>query len=116
MEQFDVVVGNPPWNKIKADIKEFYGHYDPIVFGMQGARLKQYVEAELLLKKDLQLAWQKHRKHVQSYTHLLLSSAMYNHQGIRVGKRLIGSDPDFYKFFLERSLQIVRPGVNTSCL
>lgn len=109
IEQFDVVIGNPPWNKLKADLKEFYGYYDPAVFGMQGSQLKKYVEAELVRRPELQLQWQKHRKQVQSYLRNLLTSSIYVHQNARTGERLIGGDPDLYKFFLERSLQLVRP-------
>lgn len=110
MQKFDVVVGNPPWNKIKADLKEFYGHYDPSVMGMQGSQLKQYVSAEFERKPALRDQWTEHRSLVQRYVRHLLDSPDYVHQKVRTRGRGLGSDSDFYKFFLERSCQLTRDG------
>lgn len=107
---FDAVVGNPPWNKIKADLKEFYGHYDPMVFGMQGSQLKKFVSAEFERKPALQDKWIEHQHQVQQYASSLLRSPDYIHLKARVRGRASGGDSDFYKFFLERSYQLARHG------
>lgn len=106
---FDVVLGNPPWNKIKADLKEFYAHYDPAVLDMQGSSLKQYVHAKFIQRPSLQRQWEEHQREVKAYAQQLFSLGKYSYQDIHDNGRKIGGDPDLYKFFLERSYQLTCP-------
>jgi type I restriction-modification system DNA methylase subunit len=44
---FDLVIGNPPWGKIKANIKEFYSHLSPIISETQGDKLREFVDLSM---------------------------------------------------------------------
>lgn len=106
----DIIVGNPPWNKIKADLKEFIGRYDPQVFGLQGTSLKRYIKEMFTHRPDLERRWTEHEAQVRAYVQRLQASEVYAHQVVCIEGRRSGGDPDLYKFFLERSLRLVRPG------
>ncbi|SDM42355.1 Eco57I restriction-modification methylase domain-containing protein [Sediminibacillus halophilus] len=98
---FDGVIGNPPWNKVKAHLKEFFIHYDLTIKGMQGKALKKYVEEEFLSQEYYKKLWNDHKKNVSSYSKAVNNSPQFQHQAYVINGRRQGGDRDLYKYFLE---------------
>lgn len=41
---FDAILGNPPWEKVKPDKKEFYAQYDVLIRQYKGAAMEKRIE------------------------------------------------------------------------
>jgi hypothetical protein len=49
---FDVVIGNPPWNTVSPDVKEFFSTFDPVMFKTGVPKAKQDVRRGELCEDD----------------------------------------------------------------
>lgn len=100
---FDVVLGNPPWGKIKAELKEFFTAFDEKVRDLQGAGLRRHVEA------DSNAAWKAFKADRVQYARLLKSAGTFSHQRMKKPGDRGSGDSDLYKYFMERAAQLVGP-------
>lgn len=96
---FSAVVGNPPWGTVKPASREWFGARDERVSRLQGAAFQEHVQRHHRAALD---EWDDHRASKRAYAATLRSRAGYVHQG--------SGDTDFYRFFIERSHQVLRPG------
>jgi len=83
---FDAVVGNPPWEALRPQAREFHAGLDLRVLSEAYARQRRV-----------------HRR-------------LYRWQSARVGGRQTSGDPDLWKLFMERCAQLVRPGGDVGLL
>jgi hypothetical protein len=100
---FDVVLGNPPWGKIKAELKEFFTAFDERVRDLQGAGLRRHVDA------DSNAAWKTFKADRAQYARLLKSAGTFSHQRMKKSGDRGSGDSDLYKYFMERAAQLVGP-------
>lgn len=100
---FDVVLGNPPWGKIKAELKEFFTAFDDNVRDLQGAGLRRHVAA------DTSAAWKAFKDGRSKYARLLRSAGTFSHQRMKIPGDRGAGDSDLYKYFMERAAQLVAP-------
>jgi hypothetical protein len=103
---FDVVLGNPPWGKIKAELKEFYTYLDERGRDLQGAALHARVGSH----PDVQAEWQLFRAARRRYAARLKAGGGFAAQRTRLPGGRTGGDEDLYKYFLERAFTLLRPG------
>lgn len=97
---FDIVIGNPPWEKVKPQDPEFFRIYDA-EYRKKSKAEQRAIKEKLLknpeIKKDYQFFLDsRHRIMEYAVNH-------YKLQG--------SSDLNYYKLFLEKSLEISRLGV-----
>lgn len=104
---FDVVIGNPPWNKIKVHMKEFFEHYDVSIKNLQGNALKKYVETKFLSENKFSVLWDKYNKECKDYSLCLGCMDMYNHQTFVIDNKTFKGDKELYKYFIEQSYNII---------
>jgi hypothetical protein len=98
---FDVVLGNPPWGKIKAELKEYFTALDERVRNLQGTDLRLHVRA------DSDAEWKAYRDGRISYAETLKSSGTFIHQRLKKSSGRGSGDSDLYKYFMERATQLV---------
>ena len=55
---FDAVIGNPPWNTLSPDVKEFFSTFDPVTFKKGVPKSKQDVRrAEICEDEEIDRRW-----------------------------------------------------------
>ena len=99
---FDVVLGNPPWDKMTPDSKEFFSQYDEQVRFADRASERALVD-ELLQDETISSVWALHRRERFCEVAFIKESGFYTlfAQG-NLGK----GDLNTYRFFLELALRI----------
>ena len=100
---FDVVAGNPPWNKIKFEKPTFVALHDPGFLSIKSTRDRDVREKQLLLenpllKKDIESTI----AHIDNLKRFFKPENGYPMQG--------SGDADLFKLFCERFSSIVKFG------
>jgi N-6 DNA Methylase/Eco57I restriction-modification methylase len=106
---FDVVLSNPPWGKIKPEFKEFYSHLDHRVSQYQGPDLRRYVsESREFHAQSVDKLWRQYAEEVRRYAVMLQECGIYQNQRIELNGKITRGDSDLYKYFMERSFQVLK--------
>jgi hypothetical protein len=107
---FDVVVGNPPWDKIKPERKQFYGEVDPTVWALQAREIGAFSRKLHDSMPGLAEKWDAFEATTKAYARFLRSSGVFRHQIAEVNGKKTGGDADLFKLFLERAHGLSRSG------
>ncbi len=107
---FDVVLGNPPWDKIKPEIKPFYAPYSVEVANTQGASIKKLVHELEKKYPELKNGWLNYENTIQKTVNFLKVTGYYQYQSTLIDDKKTGGDPDLFRFFIERAYKCVRAG------
>lgn len=106
---FDVVLSNPPWDKVKPNRNEFFPKYIPGYDKIPTAA-KAKIASEVLMAEnsDVAKAWHEYFSAIENSNSFFAD--FYNHQIVedKDGKKLKG-DANLYKAFLERIYGILAP-------
>lgn len=103
---FDVVLGNPPWDTMSPDYKEFFSVYDPNIRHMSPEEQKA-AYARLLSVPKLAAKWEQHCIDLYAAAHFMKSSGRYRlfAQG-NLGK----GDFNVFRMFVETALAATKRG------
>ena len=98
---FDVVVGNPPWNKVKFEMPNFLALHDPGIRGLRTSlqrdeRAERLFQQKPELKKEIEIT----RRQIEEQREFFKPENGYTIQG--------RGDTDLYKLFCERYASITR--------
>jgi hypothetical protein len=107
---FDAVLGNPPWDKIKPDRKEFYGRQDVLIRAFVGGELDRRIEELNATVPGLERGFAAYEERVRTTAAYLRKGGDYRYQDWEVDGKSTGGDPDAFKFFVERAHRLVREG------
>lgn len=103
---FDVVLGNPPWDAMSPDAKEFFSVFDPDVRFMapddQEARY-----TELKLDVSIAQAWAKYQDDLYRAAHFMRNSGRFT---LFAEGNLGKGDFNVYRMFTELAFKAVKPG------
>ena len=99
---FDVVVGNPPWRKVRFERQRFLGLHDPGIRGVRDIRERDARAEQLLrLHPDLRQQMEREQQRDASRRQFFRPENGYAIQG--------RGDRDLYKLFSERYAALTRP-------
>ena len=98
---FDVVVGNPPWNKVKFEMPSFLALHDPGIRGLRSS-LERDERAERLFQQrpELRQEIEETQRQLEEQRKFYRPANGYTIQG--------SGDTDLYKLFCERYASIAR--------
>lgn len=103
---FDVVLGNPPWDTMSPDYKEFFSTYDPNVRHLSPAEQKVAYE-EFLRDPKIAERWERHCEALYAAVHFIKSSGRYR---LFAEGNLGKGDFNVYRMFVETALAATRSG------
>ncbi len=107
---FDAVLGNPPWDKIKPDKKEFYGKYDILIRAFVGGELDRRISELESGIPNLGVEFSRYENRVKTLAACLKKGGDYQYQDWEIDGKSTGGDPDVFKFFLEQGCKIAHAG------
>jgi methylase of polypeptide subunit release factors len=103
---FDLVLGNPPWNTLSPDHKEFFSTYEPGIRFAPKEEQQQIID-ELLRNDEIAAAWNEHRRDLFASVHFMKNSGRYL---LFAPGNLGKGDFNVYRMFVETALAFTRPG------
>lgn len=104
---FDVVVGNPPWDRIKPLRDDFFIRYDRD-FRTLLPEAKEKKQEELLEDPEIAEAWEEYKRNIKIQADYFNNADAYELQRPTVAGRTEGTENDLSALFLERVFQIAR--------
>jgi len=103
---FDVVRGNPPWDTMSPDYKEFFAVHDPDIRNMSPAEQKVAYE-HLLANPVIAAQWERHCTDLYAAVHFIKSSGRYR---LFAEGNLGKGDFNVYRMFVETALAATKNG------
>ncbi len=104
---FDVVVGNPPWDRIKANRDNFFSRYDSD-FRTLSTTEKDERQKELLQDSEIASKWEQYQRQKEVQSKYFNEGEAYTKQRAKIGGRTQSSENDLSSLFFERVFEIAR--------
>lgn len=107
---FDAVIGNPPWNTLSPDVKEFFSTYDPTVFRKGVAKAVQETRmVELRADPDIDAAWRAGARFLHELSNYAKPESG-RFSWFAPDGQLRKGDANVFRLFVERAFRLLRPG------
>lgn len=103
---FSLVLGNPPWETMSPDAKEFFAKYEPEISSLPPAAQQERIEA-LLVLDNIRYDWERHARGLYGVVRFIKDSGRYK---MFAPGNLGKGDFNIYRMFVELSLTFVAPG------
>ncbi len=103
---FDIVLGNPPWDTLSPDAKEFFSVYEGAI-RFQSKGEQEATIAQLLLDPSVAHAWERNRRGIFASAFFMKESGRFT---LFAPGNLGKGDFNLYRLFVELALRLVREG------
>ena len=101
---FDVVLGNPPWDTLSPDAKEFFSHHEPEI-RFQDRDGQKAIMNRLLEDSSISAKWKEYRRSLYAAVHFMKASGRYT---LFAPGNLGKGDFNVYRMFVETALRTIR--------
>lgn len=98
---FDVIIGNPPWNRIKPNRDDFFSRYEPTFTGLRGGE-KDRMEEELLEEEHISEAFSAYKREIKIQSEYFKEGGAYTMQSANIDGQTQSSERDLSALFFER--------------
>lgn len=106
---FDVVLSNPPWDKVKTNHNEFFSDYISGYAAMEASTAKKKAEAFMAEHPLVEKKWQEYVANIEAQNAFYQNSYRYQTWKDSKGKALKG-DANLFKVFMEKIFDILADG------
>lgn len=104
---FDAVLGNPPWDAIKFNTKEFLAAFDMGIFEAPTKRERSVVERRLLTDSNVSTLFTQHQENFERAKRA--NDRLFSFQKVSIDGDLAGRQLDAFRVFMERNAQLLGP-------
>ncbi|WP_428489729.1 Eco57I restriction-modification methylase domain-containing protein [Rhodopila sp.] len=111
---FSVVLGNPPWDVVLPNTKDFVADFDPRVLDARTRTERTAIEQTVLSRPEVAAAFEAYRAGFDRLKRV--ADRLYRHQRIRIGSGPTGGSPtggsptggslDLFRLFAERNMEL----------
>lgn len=101
---FSVVLGNPPWDVVQHNTKDFVAGFDPSVLTAATPAARAAIERAVLARPDAAAAFQAYRMGCERQKRI--AARLYQHQRAGVGSDRTAGNLDLFRLFAERAMQL----------
>lgn len=105
---FDIVLGNPPWDIVKANHNTFFVDYIPGYDRMETKVSKRLSEQLMTEQPRIRQAYATYLKNIDTQNAFFRDA--YEHQVVKVGGKTMSGDANLYKVFIEKAFTILKAG------
>lgn len=105
---FDVIIGNPPWEKWKFDSQEFFEPYSEGFKKLSAQDAKKRAQELLRTKPLIRKAYAEKTAMYEAYSSIFREN--YQWQRSEANGKMVSGDLDLYKIFTERAHQLLKDG------
>lgn len=103
---FSLVLGNPPWETMSPDAKEFFAKHEPDIAGMSPAQQQARI-SEMLALRAIRDDWERHARELYAAVRFAKESGRYR---MFAPGNLGKGDFNVYRQFAELALNFAGPG------
>ena len=104
---FDVIVGNPPWDRLRPTRDDFFMRYDQSFHSLPPAA-KDDRQAELLEDDEIATAWEEYTHEIEVAMEYFHESEAYTLQDPSVGGQSQSTENDLSALFFERVFDLAK--------
>jgi len=105
---FDIAIGNPPWDKVKAERTDFFPKYDEVFRRRsETGKDKDEIQEELLQNPEIKAEWEEYQSDIGQKKEYYRNSPKYQLQSSVVNGRTLSGDTEKSTIFLERLFSLV---------
>jgi hypothetical protein len=102
---FHAAVGNPPWDAIKFNSKEFFASFDFEVLNAPTQRERTAIEERLALDLTCGPVFEQYKEEFEQQKRV--NDQLYNYQKVYIEGDLAGRQADAFRVFMERNAQLL---------
>lgn len=106
---FDVIIGNPPWDRLRPTRDDFFMRYDE-AFHSLPPEAKDDRQEELLENPDIAQAWEEYQHEIEIAMEYFHESDAYTLQDPTVGGQSQSTENDLSSLFFERVFDLSKEG------
>jgi hypothetical protein len=101
---FSAVLGNPPWDVVQPNIKDFVSDYDPAVLDARTRAERARIEQKVLRLPGVAAAFDAYRTAFDRLKSI--AQRLYSHQRVSTGTDSTAGNLDLFRLFAERNLHL----------
>jgi hypothetical protein len=101
---FSAVLGNPPWDVVLHNTKDFLAAYDPAVLDAPTRTARAAIEQRLLAQPAVASAFESYRSGFERTK--AVANRHYRHQRVSLGTDSTAGNLDLFRLFAERAMQL----------
>ncbi len=104
---FDVILGNPPWDVVQHNTRDFIARHDPAVLDAPDRGAQAAIERRVLSDPAIAATFDAYRAGFQRQKRL--ASRLFRHQRVGDGRGSTAGNLDLFRLFAERAIRLAAP-------